>query len=513
MVDVVFMFELHQPYRLRRDLLKHILFNGNRKRLSLDNLSDVIFDDETNRSIFTRVAERCYVKATKILLESIRNVRKMGKDFKFSMSLSGVLVEQAMKWDRRVIDVISEAVAEDAVELVEQTYYHSLASLFSVDEFVEQVELHRTLIKEVFGVTPRVAENTEFIYNNEIACTLSRLGYKVVLTEGVERVLGWRSPNYVYSARGCDVRILMRNYRLSDDIGFRFSDRNWDQYPLTADKYAYWLSKTFGDVILVAIDYETFGEHHHPSTGILEFLKWLPIEIAKHDNIYVASPYEAAYRNSPRDYIDVSVWETISWADERDLSAWLGNSFQKTLFEYYASLEPYVKAVGGEALRIWRQLGSSDHLYYIATKTGAAGDVHNYFSPYKDVVVAYTTYLEALTMLATIVLEEVSSKPLVYAKKIVVPDKKAFHFYQGPGRPLPHKARTIKELEALIKMVPPESLAYHIMRRDLAKWIRENFFLDEIAKELEDLAEYLRQKAISVDKLREEVLHILSKIM
>ncbi|MEM0027008.1 MAG: alpha-amylase [Ignisphaera sp.] len=512
MVDVVFMFELHQPYRLRRDLLRHLLFNGVRKKLSLGNLFDLIFDDETNRSIFTRIAERCYVKATKILLESIRNVRKMGKEFKFSMSLSGVLIEQAMKWDKRVIDIISEAIAEDAIELVEQTYYHSLASLFSVDEFVEQIELHRALVKEIFGVAPRVAENTEFIYNNEIAYMLCRLGYKAILTEGVERVLGWRSPNYVYGIRGCDVRVLMRNYRLSDDIGFRFSDRNWDQYPLTADKYAYWLSKTVGDVVLVAIDYETFGEHHHPSTGILEFLKWLPIEIAKYDNIYVASPYEAAYRNSPRDYIDVSVWETISWADERDLSAWLGNNFQKTLFEYYTSLEPYVKAMGGEVLRIWRALGSSDHLYYMATKTGPAGDVHNYFSPYKDVITAYTTYLEALTLFTGMVLEEISSKPLVYAKKIVLPNKKAFHFYQEPEKPLPYKARTIAELKAFIQIVPPESIAYHVMRKDLARWIRENFFLDEIANELENLAKALQQGALEPNKLREAVLNILSKI-
>lgn len=512
MVDVVFMFELHQPYRLRKDLLKHMLLNGIKRGLTFSEMFDLIFDNEVNKEVFVRVAERCYVKATKILLESVKSVRKSGKDFKFSMSLSGVLIEQALKWDKRVVDVINEAVLENVAELVEQTYYHSLASLFSIDEFIEQLELHKSLIKEVFGVEPRVAENTEFIYNNDIACTLNRLGYDVVLTEGVERVLGWRSPNYVYSARGCNARILMRNYRLSDDIGFRFSDRSWDQYPLTADKYASWLSKTPGDVILIAIDYETFGEHHHPSTGILEFLKWLPIEIARHDNINVVSPYEAAYRNKPRDVIDVSFWETISWADERDLSAWLGNDFQKKLFEYYASLEPYVKAIGGEALKIWRTLGSSDHLYYMATKTGPAGDVHNYFSPYKDVVVAYTTYLEALAMFATMILEKISSEPSKYAKKIVLPGKKAFQFYQAPGKPLPYRARCITELAALVQIVPEESLVYHILRGDLARWFRENFFLENVARELEDLGAFVKQGVVEISKLREFVLKILSKI-
>ena len=325
-------------------------------------------------------------------------------------------------------------------------------------------------------------------------------------------ILGWRSPNYVYKAKNCDIRILLRNYRLSDDIGFRFSDRNWDQYPLTADKYARWISNTPGDVILIAIDYETFGEHHDPSTGILEFLKWLPIEISKYSNIDVVTPYEAAYRHSPRDVIDVPIWETISWADERDLSAWLGNNLQKTLFEYYKSLEPYAKAIGGDALKIWRYLGTSDHLYYVATKTGPTGDVHHYFSPYKDVYVAYSTFLEAITILATMILYEISSKPKLYAKRIILPHTKSFRFYLGPETPLPYTARSIDELIAVISIVPIESIAYHILRGDLAKWIEENFFLYDVAKELRDLSTRLKQQEIDVKKLREYVLKILTSI-
>lgn len=513
MVDVVFVFEVHQPFRLRRDILRSVISDGIRGRLSFEKLFDMLFDSRLNEEIFTRVADKCYVRATKILLDSIKAVRRAGGDFRFAMSVSGVLIEQALKWDKRVVEVIQEAVAENAVELVEQTYYHSLASLFSPDEFAEQLLLHRVAVKQLFGVEPKVAENTEFIYNNDIAHMLSRLGYTTILTEGCEKILNWRSPNYVYRAKGCDARVLMRNYRLSDDIGFRFSDRSWDQYPLTADKYASWVANTPGDVILIAMDYETFGEHHSPSTGILEFLKWLPIELSKHGNVNIATPSEAVQRHEPRDFIDVPMWETISWADERDLSAWLGTSMQRTAFDIYTSLEPYVKAVGGEALRIWRLLGASDHLYYMAIKSGPAADVHHYFSPYKDVFIAYTAVIEALAILSTMVLQEISSKPKVYAHRIVLPCSKAFQFYLGPAMPLPYRARSLRELIAIAtSLAPPESLAYHVVRGDLAKWFREMLLLDDVAKELEILGARVREGFVNTKGLREELLKILSEI-
>jgi len=513
MVDVVFVFEVHQPFRLRRSVLRNLVIDGIKGRLSFEKLFDVLFDSKVNEEIFARVSEKCYVRATKILLDSVKVVRGSGKDFRFALSLSGVLIEQALKWDKRVVDVVQEAVSRDVVELVEQTYYHSLASLFSPDEFAEQMLLHRAVVKQLFGVEPRVAENTEFIYNNDIAYMLSRLGYSTILTEGSEKILGWRSPNYVYKAKGNEVRILLRNYRLSDDIGFRFSDKSWDQYPLTADKYASWVANTPGDVVLIAMDYETFGEHHHPSTGILEFLKWLPIELAKYSNINVVAPSEAVQRHEPRDLIDVPIWETISWADERDLSAWLGNGMQRTVFDIYTSLEPYVKAVGGEALRIWRYLGTSDHLYYMATKIGPAGDVHNYFSPYKDISVAYTAMMESLAILSTMVLQEISSKPRMYSHRIVLPYSKAFQFYAGPGTPLPYRARSLKELIAITSsLAPPESLAYHVVRGDLTKWLREMFFLDDAAKELEILGARVREGFIDIKELREELLKTLSSI-
>jgi alpha-amylase len=509
MPDTVFVFEVHQPFRLRRDILRNLAAEGIGGRLSFEKLFNVFFDNDSNREIFSRVAEKCYVKATKILLDSIRLVRKSGKDFKFALSISGVLIEQSLMWDKRAVEVFQEAVNEGAVEIIDQTYYHSLASLFSPDEFEEQLALHRSLMKEVFGIEPRVAENTEFIYNNEIANIMCRLGYEAVLTEGVERVLGWRSPNYVYRVKGCETKVLTRNYRLSDDIGFRFSDRSWDQYPLTADKYALWLSRTPGDVILIAIDYETFGEHHQPDTGIYEFLKWLPIEISKYGELAAVTPSEAIRRHPARDYIDVPPWETISWADERDLSAWLGNELQRRAFEIYTSIEPYAKAVGGEALRIWRYLGISDHLYYMATKGGAAGAVHHYFSPYKDVYVAYTAYIEALSILYTMIVNEVSSKPRLYAPRIVLPYSKAFRFYLDPYTPLSHQARSLKELVVAIKsLVPPESIAFHLIRGDMAKWVRNMFFLDDVAKDLEILGARVREGFLKVDKVKEETLRV-----
>ncbi|MCS7110713.1 MAG: alpha-amylase [Ignisphaera sp.] len=511
MPDVVFMFEVHQPYRLRDNILLHLI-KGSFKQFSGErSLHSILFDEELNRSIFERVASRCYIPATKILIEVNRRLRENGRPFKFSLSISGVFIEQALKWNRVVIDVISEAVSEGIAELVDQTYYHSLASLFpEYDEFIEQVTMHRGLLHDIFGVNPIVAENTEFIYNNSIAHLFAKLGYKVILTEGAEQVLGWRSPNYVYRAWGSDARVLLRNYRLSDDIGFRFSDKKWDQYPLTAEKYAKWLSRTHGDVVLIAIDYETFGEHHSIDTGIHEFLRWLPVEISKHHNIVTEFPSTAAFKHPVKDVYNVQPWNTISWADERDLSAWLGNEMQKTIFEFYTFLEPYARAVGGEYLKIWRMLGSSDHLYYISVKGGAAGEVHAYFSPYKDVSTALRVYTEAITVLTSMISNKIAENPRRYAYNIVLPSLYAFHFYLMPGKPLNLKVRSIPELATILEKVPIESIIYHLRRGDLANWIKHFFFMDEVALQLEELTMSI-DSIDNYEKLREIVVSILHK--
>jgi alpha-amylase len=278
------------------------------------------------------------------------------------------------------------------VEFLGETYYHSLASLFkSKEEFIEQVKMHRRTIKDLLNFKPRVFVNTEMIYNNIIAKTVEDLGFNAIFTEGIEKILGWRSPNYIYTRKFCfpndpgpekRIKVLLRNYKLSDDIGYRFSARWWDQWPLTADKYASWLSVTPGQCINIFIDYETFGEHQWEDSGIFWFLKALPYEILKHENLEFSTPSEVVKKYNPVGEIDVFEFSTISWADlERDVSAWLGNAMQQFCFEELENLEHFVKKLNNEELkRIWRMLQISDHLYYCCTKWWGDGDVHKYFS-------------------------------------------------------------------------------------------------------------------------------------
>jgi alpha-amylase len=283
-------FEVHQPYRLNPRSYERLVEKALRGSLEIRDVEDALFDDELNRRVFNRVADSCYIPATRIIIESIERLKNNDKKFKVSFSISGVFLEQALMWRKDLVEVFQRAVNTGMVELIEQTYYHSLAAFiphYGFEELRDQVFEHRRITRELFNYEPISVENTEFTYNNDIACFFENIGFKAVLTEGVDWILGWRSPNYVYRARGCNIPVLTRNYRLSDDVGFRFSDRHWDQYPLTADKYAEWLSKTPGDVVLIAVDYETFGEHHKAETGILEFLHWLPLEVIRRGKLRV----------------------------------------------------------------------------------------------------------------------------------------------------------------------------------------------------------------------------------
>ncbi len=510
----MFMFEVHQPYRLDRRAYEKLLEHAVRGRLEPRDLEDAIFDQGLNELVMKRAAEKCYVPATSIILENIKRYmdgRVFGKEFRVSYSISGVFLEQAERWAPRVIELFQELAATGMVEFIEQTYYHSLAALMPLPEYRElreQVMEHRRLIKELFGQEPVSIENTEFIYNNDIAWFFSTLGYRVVLTEGVDWVLGWRSPNYVYRAYGSDIRVLTRNYRLSDDIGYRFSDRNWDQYPLTADKYAAWLSATPGDVIFLAIDYETFGEHHWPETGIHEFLRWLPGEILRHWNLYTSTPSIVVEKYPPRDVIDVPPWATISWADERDVSAWLGNHMQRNAFKMLVDLKPYVDAVGDpEIRRIWKLLTISDHLYYIATKFGSIEQVHSYFSPYKNAPDAYAIYVQALSMLTGLLAERIKERPLEIAYRLELPDDKAFYFHRAIGEYLGVKARNIRELLEALRHVPAESIVFHVSRGDLQAWLRHMYGLDDLAKEIDELG----RSKLPGEELRERLIKTIER--
>ena len=506
MKDIVFMFELHQPYRLYENLEFEVIKNA--LRGNFRSLKESLFDNNRNKEIFNRATKKCYINATKIILGVSHKLAKKGKQVKFSFSLSGLFFEQANRWNKEVLELIKEGVNNEFIELVDQTYYHSLASLFpEKDELMEQIKMHRGILRDYFNKDSCVVENTEFIYNNDLACLFKKIGYKVILTEGVDWILGWRSPDYVYKAWKCNIRVLLRNYRLSDDIGFRFSNIKWDQFPLTADKYISWLNATPGDVIFLAMDYETFGEHQWPSTGIYEFLRNLPIEVYKYTNLLLEFPSKAAYKHVVRDEYDVPPWSTISWADERDLSAWLGNEFQKRAFNIYLSLEPYVKAIGGELLKVWRKLGASDYYYYIATKGGTAGEVHNYFSPHKSIVIAFETYVKALMLLSKEVADEISNNPKRYAVRIKLPLSKAFYFYIG-NKYTGYHARSIKELLKIMRKVSSESLIYHLKRKDLQFWIKSQFYLNDLAQMLDDIS-----KSYDIDNIRQRALELVKSFI
>jgi alpha-amylase len=298
------------------------------------------------------------------------------------------------------------------VEILDETYYHSLAFLYSKPEFKEQVKLHKKKIKDIFSYKPTVFRNTELIYNNELAKYVEEMGYKGILAEGADHVLGWRSPNFVYKPTGTDkIKLLLKNYRLSDDIAFRFSSREWSEWPLTTGKFAHWLNAVNGNgnTVNLFMDYETFGEHQWATTGIFNFLRHLPEEIMKHPDNKFATPSEIVKEISPAAELDIH--HLVSWADvERDISAWLGNKMQQSAIQKIYLLEKAVKRLKSQALlEDWRKLQTSDHFYYMCTKWFNDGDVHKYFNPYDSPYDAFITYMNILNDFEKRIEKEVST--------------------------------------------------------------------------------------------------------
>ncbi len=462
---------MHQPRRLRRHFGRVLPYGG--------GVEDIYFDDGLNREILERISRHCYLPGLEKILEGAEE-----NGFKCALGISGTFLEQCSWWEPKVIEIIKELVDIGTCELVAETYYHSLASAINFDEFREQVGAHRKVVKELFGVEPTTAENTEFIYNDDIAKALEGMGFRVVLTEGTERALGWRSPNYVYKASGSDVRLLMRNYRLSDDIGFRFTSRDWDGWPLTAEKYVDWLSKTPGDLILIAMDFETLGEHHWPDSGIHDFIRAVPRMIKNNSDLRFSTPSEAASRLEAVGEVDVQ--DTISWADlERDLSAWLGNELQRHCFEVVKYLEPMAKSVGGKFLRTWRYFTTSDYYHYMSTKSGGAGAVHSYFSHFNSPLEAFLGFTWILADFRYRLYEAMGDKAVYYRMLYGdLPESHAFHFYSGFAKPLGVKAKNLKELRETIEKIDEGSLRFHIARGDLSRWVEEVLGCKGLAQEL-----------------------------
>lgn len=388
MVSICFYFQVHQPYRVR----KYSIFDIGRKS---DYFTDHTDNNTNNLKILRKVADKCYLPTNKIMLELLNK----HPEFKISYSLSGVLLDQIEKHAPEVLESFKKLVDTGRVEILSETYYHSLSYLYSKGEFKEQVRLHKELIERLFGVTPKVFRNTELIFNNELAKEVENMGYKGIIAEGADHILKWRSPNFLYKPKGAQkIKVLLKNYRLSDDIAFRFSEKSWKEWPLNTSKYAQWINAVNGngDVINLFMDYETFGEHQWESTGIFNFLRHLPEEILKHPDNNFKTPSEVIDSFPERGEFDSPRF--ISWADvERDLSAWLGNEIQNSAINRVYSLgNKVLKTKNPVLIDKWRRLQTSDHFYYMCTKWFSDGDVHKYFNPYSSPYDAFISYMNVL---------------------------------------------------------------------------------------------------------------------
>ena len=385
---IVLYLHVHQPYRVRQ----YTIFDTAERH---DYFSEADDSDRNNEKVFRKVVDKSY-RPMNALLEKLL---ARHPEFKVSFSITGTFIEQAEMWAPEILESFKRLVATGQVDIVSETYYHSLAFFYSRAEFEHQVELHRQKIRELFGVETSVFRNTELSYNDELAKWADDYGFKGILAEGWDPVLGWRSPNHMYRPAGTEtISLMLKNYRLSDDVAFRFSNRGWGEWPLTADKYNEWMNTAITDSQLINLfmDYETFGEHQWEDTGIFHFFesftaKWLE----NPDNTFYTTS-EAIEAHQPVG--EISMPHTVTWADtERDLTAWLGNSMQQEALRHLYALEDSILRTGDLGLiGDWRKLQTSDHVYYMCTKWFTDGDVHAYFSPYSSPYDAFLYFMNAL---------------------------------------------------------------------------------------------------------------------
>lgn len=385
MKSICLFFQVHQPFRLRKF-----------RFFDIGKETDY-FDDFQNNYILKRIAERCYLPMNQLLLDLIS---EYGARFKVSFSISGSAIDQFQHYAPEVLDSFRKLAKTGSVEFLAETDAHSLASLKSDEEFKQQVKTHMDRVKKLFGKTPTVFRNTEMIYSDEIGATIADMGFKAMLTEGAKHILGWKSPNYLFTnAINPKLKVLLRNFRLSDDIAFRFSNKGWSDWPLTVEKYLGWLKaiKEEEQVINIFLDYETFGEHQWVDTGIFDFMRALPGEVFKNPEFAFNTPSEIADNYQPVAKIHVPY--PVSWADEeRDLTAWIGNELQDDAFGKLYELEALISKCPDKSLKqTWQYLQTSDHFYYMSTKWFSDGEVHKYFNPYGSPYDAYINYMNVLS--------------------------------------------------------------------------------------------------------------------
>ena len=425
MKSICFYFQVHQPFRYRRYRFFDI---GN---------DHYYYDDYANESILRKVADRCYLPANKLMLELIK--KHKGK-FKIAYSISGLALEQFDLYAPEVLDSFKALADTGHVEFLSETYSHSLVSLKNHDLFKKQVMDHDLLIEKFFGQKPKVFRNTELIYSDEIGALVSEMGFKAMMTEGARHILGWKSPNFLYvNAINPRLKVLMRNFKLSDDLAFRFSNHGWNEYPLTAEKFVKWMNALENDEIFnIFLDYEAFGEHQGVDTGIFSFLEHLPQAVFKHSKMTFVTPSEVAAKFQPVSV--VSVPQPISWADEeRDLSAWLGNELQDEAFNKLYELADRMSRVTDSAMiKDWNYLQSSDHFYYMCTKFFSDGEVHKYFNPYESPYEAFINYMNVLS-------------DFKLRLNLFVPESKSEIEIAGLNKILEEKELKLKKYEAEIK--------------------------------------------------------------
>ncbi len=432
MKTVCLFFQIHQPFRHRHYRFFDI------------GINHYYYDDFMNESIMHKIALKSYLPANKLLLKL---ANKLGSKFKVSFSITGLALEQFQLYAPDVIESFQKLVKTGCVEILSETYSHSLSSLKDKSIFEEQVKLHSQKIFELFGIHPQVFRNTEMIYSDEIGAHVAEMGYKAMLTEGAKHVLGWKSPNYLYvNALNPRLKVLMRNFKFSDDIAFRFGNTNWADFPLTADKFVNWLENLNpkDEVVNLFLSYESIGDRQSKETGIFNFFESLIEKIVKQPNLKLSTPSEVIEELQPVSAVGVP--NPISWADEeRDLTAWLGNGMQKEAFNILYSLTSQMqKCTNAELIKDWNYLQGSDHFYYMSTKFFSDGEGHNYFNPFNTPYDAFINYMNVLSdfkiRLKTMVPENEEENEIAVLRKIIV-----------------EKDEIIKKLEANILLLQKRS--------------------------------------------------------
>jgi alpha-amylase len=391
MTSVVLYFQVHQPFRLRRFRFFDIGHGRD------------YFDDAANERIARRIAQRCYLPMNALLL---RLIERTDGRFRCAFSVTGTALDQMERWAPDALDGFVALARTGAVELLCETSHHSLASFANAAEFRAQIRAHRLRIERVFGVRPRTFRNTELACDDEVARIVERMGFTAILAEGAERVLEGRTPHSVYRPRSCSrIKVLLRDYGLSDDIAFRFSERRWSAWPLTAEKFAAWIGALPEDHRCVGLfmDYETFGEHQAAGVGIFEFVERLPMAVLANARLVFETPAEVAAKTAPAG--EIAFPRPFSWADvERDLTAWLGNPMQRAAHRAIYSLRAAARRAAArgddDAVEIWRRLTTSDHFYYMCTKWFADGDVHKYFNHFESPHEAFIAYMNVVDAFA-----------------------------------------------------------------------------------------------------------------